>query len=85
MKAIALRAAKWMLEKYAPEFHIHRSPTRKERPKVPGVLNMTREQYMALRRVRGAPDPKDFDSPEEYQHEFEKYQMMVEARMEGDR
>jgi hypothetical protein len=84
MKAIALRTAKWMLERYAPEYHVHKSPTRKEHPKIPGVLNMTREQYMALRRTN-APDPKDYEDPAEFEHERDKYRMMVEARLEGDR
>jgi hypothetical protein len=85
MKDVAIKAARWMLEKYAPEYHVHKSPTRKERPRVPGVLNMTREQYMALRRTNSAPDPRDYEDPAEVEHEREKWVMKMEAQREGDR
>jgi hypothetical protein len=83
MKEVAIKAAKWMLEKYAPEYHVHKSPTRKERPK---VQNMTREEYMSWRKkVHAAPDPRDYEDPAEFEHEREKYQMMVEAKADEGR
>jgi hypothetical protein len=37
------------------------------------------------RKALVCPDPQDFETPEAYQEAMEKYQMAVEARMEGDR
>lgn len=37
------------------------------------------------RKVISAPDPKDFESPEEFQNDFEKHIMKMEAQREGDR
>jgi hypothetical protein len=83
MKDVAIKAAKWLLEKYASEYHVHKSPTRKERPK---VQNMTREEYMEWRKsVKAAPDPRDYEDPAEFEHEREKWVMKIEAKADEGR
>jgi hypothetical protein len=83
MKDVAIKAAKWMLERYAPEYHVHKSPTRKERP---NVKEMTREEYMTWRKsVKAAPDPRDYEDPAEFEHEREKWVMKMEAKADEGR
>jgi hypothetical protein len=84
------KLARWFITKYLPDMHLHANPkVKKELPKMQGVLNMSREQYMALRSdvKRGlyAPDPKDYEDPAEFEHEREKWVMKMEAQREGDR
>lgn len=77
--------ARWFVEKYLPGFHLHTNPKiRKERPTPQDM--MSPEKYMAWRRIsKGQPDPKDFESIDEFEHEMEKFRMKVEAQREGDR
>jgi hypothetical protein len=64
---------------YGNDKHIHTNPTGKVRR----AFDIARDEIEG--RIKPPPDPKDFEDPAEWQHEMEKYQMMVEAQMEGDR
>jgi hypothetical protein len=79
------KLARWFITKYLPDMHLHANPkVKNERPTVKDMVS--REKYMAWRSLsKGQPDPKDFESEEEFQHEMEKFRMKVEAQMEGDR
>jgi hypothetical protein len=51
------KLARWFITKYLPDMHLHANPkVKKERPKVQGVLNMSREQYMELRLTKSSAE-----------------------------
>jgi hypothetical protein len=81
------KLARWFIEKYLPDMHLHANPKAKnERPKVQGVMNMTREEYMDWRlKAKYAPESRDYEDPAEFEHEREKWVMKMEAKADEGR
>jgi hypothetical protein len=85
------KLARWFIEKYLPDMHLHNNPkSRKPEHPTEGDF-ISREAYMNWRHkakgpiISTAPDPRDYETPEEFEHEREKWVMKMEAQREGDR
>jgi hypothetical protein len=76
------KLARWFIEKYLPDMHLHANPKVKNERK-PDL--QSREAYMRWRSKTGMPDPRDYEDPAEFEHEREKWVMKMEAQREGDR
>jgi hypothetical protein len=69
MKDVAIKAAKWMLGRYAPKVQ---NMTREE-------------YMAWRKSVKAAPDPRDYEDPAEFEHEREKWVMKIEAKADEGR